>query len=140
MVFHLTREQLIVFLRAKSMNNLFLVSDVGPMAGKEPGCYRWGNINVEVHDDGHLGLKDTPYLAGAGHLLDWSIAHFMNLTDSELRNTLPSVTKTPSKIIDKDISLEVGKPADVVLFRFKKGDSKLNIEKTIIDGLEVYSK
>ena len=136
--FHLTREQLIVFQRAKSLENLFLVSDVGPMAGKAPGIYKWGNIDVEVHKDGHLGLAGTPYLAGAGHLLDWSIAHFVNLTGNNIQATMSLVTDIPSGIIDNDVSLNIGSPADIILFSFKEGDARLNIEKTIIDGRVVY--
>ena len=138
--FHLSREQLIVFQRAKSLDNIFLVSDVGPMAGKEPGVYKWGNIDVEVHKDGHLGLQGTPYLAGAGHLLDWSIAHFMDFTGNSLKKTLPTVTDIPSEIIGKDISLNIGKPADIVLFRYNEGDLRLTIEQTIIDGRVVFNK
>lgn len=138
--FHLTADQLTVFWKAKTLKNMFLVSDVGPMAGKEPGIYKWGNIDVEVYKDGHLGLHGTPYLAGAGHLLDWSIAHFINLAGCNLKETLSTITEIPSKIIGKDISLNVGKPADIVLFRFTEGDLRLNIEKTVIDGRIVFSK
>ena len=136
--FHLTSEQLIVFQRTKSLKNLFLVSDVGPMAGKKPGVYKWGNIDVEAHEDGHLGLAGTPYLAGAGHLLDWSIAHFVNLTGNSIKKTMQLVTDIPSEIINNDTSLNIGKPADIVLFRFNDGDSRLSIEKTIIDGRVVF--
>jgi hypothetical protein len=48
------------------------------------------------------------------------------------------VTNIPSKIINNDVSLNIGKPADIVLFKFNEGDSRLNIEKTIIDGREVF--
>ena len=118
---------------------MFLVSDVGPMAGRAPGIYKWGNIDVEVHEDGHLGLSGTPYLAGAGHLLDWSIAHFVNLTGNSIKKTMPLVTDIPSDLINNDVSLNVGKPADIVLFSFNQGDARLSIEQTIIDGRVVYN-
>jgi len=139
--FHLNDEQIITFKRTKSLNNLFLVSDVGPYAGKKSGVYRWGTINVKVHEDGHLGLNGTPYLAGGGHLLDTCIANFINVTGCSIREAIELVTGIPNQIIDKDNSrdlLEVNSRANLLQFSFVKGDRRLNIEKNIVDGRCVY--
>ena len=137
--FHLTREQMIVFSRAKTLDRIFLVSDVGPMAGMNPGVYKWGDIDVEVYKDGHLGLHGTPYLAGAGHLLDWSIARFVNMTGYSLRDALRLVTDIPSCILDNKYSLDIGQPADIVQFNFNDGDNRLKINQIIVNGETICS-
>jgi hypothetical protein len=42
--------------RVKSPDRLILASDAAVMAGMSPDVYKWGNIEVRVFDDGHLGL------------------------------------------------------------------------------------
>ena len=66
-----------VFKRAKGLERLILVSDIAFYAGLEPGIDRFENTDVQVFEDGHLGLAGSDYLAGAAHLLDRDIAQFM---------------------------------------------------------------
>ncbi len=51
--FHLPEAVMRVFARAKGLERIFLVSDVGSCAGLPPGRYRWDRIEVEVCADGH---------------------------------------------------------------------------------------
>jgi N-acetylglucosamine-6-phosphate deacetylase len=91
-------------------------------------------MEVEVFKDGHLGLARTGILAGAGHLLDWDIAHFIRFTGNNLANTIPLCTINPAKVIEMPHNygkLEVGAPANLTLFHYQTGDDRLQIVRTI---------
>lgn len=140
--FHLPASVVKVFARAKGLDRLVLVSDVALLGGFKPGVYKWGNLEVEVFDDEHLGLPGTSILAGAAHLLDWDLAHFMSFTDLELRRAIPLCTVNPARILGLESSygrLETGAPANLVTFRWQPGDDRLRIERTIQAGREVYA-
>ena len=139
--FHLPDSVVRVFSRAKGLDRIILVSDVALLGGLEPGIYKWGNIDVEVFKDRHLGLSGTNVLAGAGHLLDWDIAHFIKFTGNDLANTIPLCTSNPSKVIDMTEGygrLKVGAPANLALFYYHSGDDKLQIIHTIRMGKIIF--
>ena len=139
--FHLPPAVLRVFTRVKGLERLILVSDVAYLAGCEPGIHRRGNIDIQVFEDGHLGLPGTEILAGAGHLLDWDIPHFAEVTGLTLGEILPAVTTNPARLLGLDRgygTLEPGAPANLVVFRWS-GERRLQILKTIRAGRLVYS-
>jgi len=140
--FHLPEAVLKVFARVKGMERLILVSDAAYLAGCEPGIYRHDAVEVQVHEDGHLGLPGTEILAGAGHLLDWDIPHFARVTGSRLGEILPLVTTNPAHLLglEKDFgTLQPGAPANLVLCRHEEGLKRLQILKTIRAGSIVYT-
>jgi N-acetylglucosamine-6-phosphate deacetylase len=95
------------------------VSDVALLGGLQPGFSKWGNINVEICPDGHLGLPGTDLLAGAGHLLDWDIRVFMESTGANLAESIRTVTLNPARILGLDFEEKgfcEGAPADLVEF------------------------
>ena len=137
--FHLPPTVAKTIARAKGMDRLILVSDVSQPGGLEPGLYRWGRLEVRVFDDGHVGLAGSSFLAGAGHLLDWDIPHFMRFTGATLSETIRLCTRNPAAFIpDSGLSgiLRVGERANLVLFQFEEGDDRLRIRSTLIDGEE----
>ena len=139
--FHLPSSAVKVFTRAKGLGKLILVSDVALLGGLKPGIYKWGNMEVEVFKDGHLGLAGSGILAGAGHLLDWDIAHFIKFTGNNLANTIPLCTINPAKIIKIPHnygSLEVGAPANLTLFYYQTGDDRLQIVHTLRKGNVIF--
>lgn len=141
--FHLPSSMLKVISRAKGLDKLILVSDAALLGGFDPGIYQWGRLDVQVFADGHLGLPGTEFLAGAAHLLDWDIPHFMKATGYDLASTLPLCTTNPAKILKRAENLgafAVGAPANLVLFTFRPGDERLTIEKTIRAGKEIFAK
>ena len=140
--FHLPASVLKAFARAKGLERLILVSDAAAPAGLESGRHRWGNLDVELFPDGHIGLAGTPYLAGAGHLLDWDIPMFMRSTGASLAETLRLCTRNPARLLslgDHFGTLSPGAPADLVLFRLGNAGEKLAIEKTVIAGEEAFA-
>lgn len=138
--FHLPDSVLKVFTRVKGIERLVLVSDVAHPAGCKPGIHPRGNIDVQVYEDGHLGLPNSEILAGAGHLLDWDIPHFAQVTGLSFREIIPLVTVNPARLLGLDQNygrLEPGASADLVLFRWE-GQQRLQILKTIRAGRIVY--
>jgi len=135
--FHLPASVVKVFARAKGLERLILTSDVALAGGLNPGIYKWGNMEVEVFTDGHLGLAGADILAGAGHLLDWDIAHFIRFTGNNLADTIPLCTINPAKIIKMPHNygrLKAGAPANLTLFHYQTGDDSLQIVHTLCKG------
>ena len=140
--FHLPKSVVRVFTRAKGLDRLILVSDVAYLGGLKPGLYRWNDVEVQVFDDGHLGLPGTESLAGAAHLLDWDIPRFMEFTGYSLGETIPLCSRNPGRIQgspDNYGRLEPGAPANLVVFDYEPGMDRLKVLKTIRCGREVYA-
>ena len=139
--FHLSASVVKVFARAKGLERLILNSDVALAGGLNPGIYKWGNMEVEVFKDGHLGLTGSGILAGASHLLDWDIAHFIRFTGNNLANTIPLCTVNPAKVIEMPHNygtLEAGAPANLTLFHYQTGDDRLQIIHTLGKGSVIF--
>jgi N-acetylglucosamine-6-phosphate deacetylase len=134
--FHLPHPVIKVFARAKEQQRLVLVSDVGPMGGLTPGKHRWGDVEVEVYEDGHLGLAGTEFLAGAGHLLDRAVAQFARATRLPMEQILPLCTVNPSRLLgiggrtaEGEVSLpSEGDPADLVQFSLPRDADSIVVD------------
>jgi N-acetylglucosamine-6-phosphate deacetylase len=140
--FHLPGSVVKVFSRVKSPDKLILVSDAALLGGKSPGIYAWGDVEVEVFPDGHLGMPGTSILAGAAHLLNWDIPRYMEFTGAPLRDAVRLCTINPGRLLGLEPGfgdIRPGSPADVVLFRLPpKGP--LVVEKTVASGRVVYER
>jgi len=140
--FHLPKSVVQVFTRAKSLDRLILVSDAAYLGGLKPGLYQWNEVEVQVFDDGHLGLPGTESLAGAAHLLDWDIPRFVEFTGYSLGETIPLCSRNPGRIQgapDNYGRLEPGAPANLVMFDYEPGMDRLKVLKTIRCGREGYT-
>ena len=141
--FHLPAAVVKAFYRVKGLGRLILVSDAAFLGGCAPGVYRWGNLDVEVFADGHLGLPGTSLLAGAAHLLDWDIPRFMEFTGASLARTLTLCTENPARLLGLEQGaglLAPGSPADITVFRLPAGAGALCIEKVFRRGKLVYAR
>lgn len=133
--FHLPSAVLKIFYRSKGMDKLILVSDVSPVGGLKPGDYQWDRTGVHVYGDGHVGLTNTPFLAGAGHLLDHDIAHFKKITGCSVSEAVKLCTVNPSRLLsmpETTYMLTKGLRTNLVLFRFKEDSTRLEIEQVIV--------
>src|SRR5690606_28529206 len=94
---HLPASVLKVIARAKGKDRVALVSDAVALGGLKPGIYDDGRH--EVLPSGRVNLAGTPYLAGAGHLLDTCLANAYRHTDYG-PEVLDCVTVVPSKLMN----------------------------------------
>jgi len=139
--FHLPAPVVKVMARVKGRDRLVLVSDAALIGGYPPGIYKWGDLSVQVHDDGHLGLAGTGFMAGAAHLLDWDVAHFLRFTGCTLAEALRLCTRNPARFLglpESFASLDKGAPANLVLFTFQPGDERLQVLRTLRGGNTVF--
>lgn len=139
--YHLPPSIVRVLSRAKGKQGLILISDACSMTGKSPGAYRWGTVDVEVEQSGRIVLKGTPYLAGAGFLLDWDIPRFCEFTGFSIAEALELCTNNPRRLLGIDpLAIQKGHRADITLFRYSPGMQLLEVETTLIAGNEIYKR
>ncbi len=89
-----------------------------------------------------LALAGTSLLAGAGHLLDWGVAHFAAATGASLADTVRLVTAGPARVFglaDPKDTIAAGRPADLVVFRHDPAADRLLIERTLRRGEVVFA-
>lgn len=148
--FHLPPDALRSIVRAKGSSRVILVSDAAPLAGMPPGRTRWGQIDVEVHQDGHVSLAGTPFLAGAGHLLDHNIAQAIANSDMTHQQAVESCTSRVQElfslsgftrtndqlIVDSQFGPAIYR--DLVRYEWGYGAASLHITHTIRNGELVY--
>jgi len=140
---HLPAEVVLSYARVKGLQRTILVSDVAPLGGFPRGFYKWGDVEVEVFEDGHIGLPGTEILSGAAHMLDWDIPHFMRFTNTPLGPSIGLCTDNPDLLLGipgKSTQLLVGTTANLVVFDYDPSEPKFRILKTIIAGQIVYSR
>ncbi len=135
---HLPPAILRCLARAKGPERLALVSDAVSLGGLPPGLYSEGRH--EVLPSGRVVLAGTPYLAGAGHLLDMGIAHALRLTDLSLAQAVRCASVIPARILGLEGHkghLQTGYDADLTLFRVPDA-GPLEIAATVCAGKVVY--
>ncbi len=139
--FHLPGSVVKAMSRVKPAGKLFLVSDVAVHAGRPPGRYAWLDSEVEVYSDGHIGApaESGASLAGAGHLLDRGVAQFVAMSGLGLREGVLLATEVPAGLLGRRARIEAGAEANLVLFAWRPGESKLTVKACIIAGEEVYA-
>lgn len=141
--FHLPASLVKVIARAKQLERLILVSDAVILGGYKPGLHHWNDLDVEIYEDGHMCLSGTSALAGAGHLLEWDIARFMEFTGASLKETIILCTEHPARFLGLDeddyAAFKPGSRADLTLFSYTPGDRALQIHQTFASGCVVYT-
>lgn len=135
---HLPPATLKAMLRAKTLEKAILVSDAAALGGQKPGRYKNPiGGEVDVSEDGRLGVAGTPYLAGAGHLLDRNIAHVIEAAGLSLADALALATRNPGRFAGGRGVLAPGARADITLFSWQWGDPALAIENVFLGGQRV---
>lgn len=136
--FHLPAAVAKTIARVKGTERVVLVSDAVALGGLPPGQYASGRY--EVLPEGKIVTVGTPYLAGAGHLLDVCVANAVRLTDLTLAQAVHCVTAVPARILGLEAHkghLGIGYDADITLFR-RPETGPLEIVTTILNGQPIY--
>ena len=136
--FHLTREEVQVFYKAKGPERTVLVSDLSSLAGMPPGEYEHFGETVVMHPNGMIALPSQNVLAAASFLITKGIENMMRFTQCSLAEALHLATRNPARLLGMRDRGEIipGKRADLVLFSLN--DYEMKIEKTYLAGKLVY--
>ena len=126
------------FIRAKGVERILLTTDSMAAAGAPAGTYTIGDQKVEISPDGRSArLPGTPYLAGSILTMDRAVTNVMRFAGIDLSSAVKMASENAGKLFpDIDRGIEVGAPADMVLFQYK---DEVVIQKTWIDGEEISS-
>ena len=138
--YHLPEDVIKSFYKVKGPEKTLLTSDVAPMGGLAPGSYKWKDLDVTVHEDGHLSQTGTPFLAGSGHLLDHCLSHFIATTGVSESEALSLVSRNPKRLFGLNRgegSIRPGTVADLVLFEKTEKRAIIPIQ-TIVNGVTIY--
>ncbi|MCK4513832.1 MAG: amidohydrolase family protein [Spirochaetaceae bacterium] len=134
---HLPVEVIRAFTRAKGTDRIVVVSDAAAPGGNPPGTYRCSGIDVEVNEEGRIGLAGTPYLAGAGHLLDRAIMTLVVDGGLPIGDAAATITVNPHRLLgdaENEHSLEPGGRATLVCFHLPLGKPAAVIESVVVEG------
>ncbi len=137
---HLPPSVLKCFARVKGSERMALVSDAVSLGGLPPGVYSGGRH--EVLPSGRVVLAGTPYLAGAGFLLDVCVANALRFTDLSLEQVIQCVSATPARVLGLETHkgrLDIGYDADLTLFRVPEA-GPLAIAATVCAGEVVFKE
>ena len=136
---HLPADTFKAMLRAKGLDRAVLVSDAVALGGMAPGLYDQPiGGRVELTADGRLGLAGTPYLAGAVRPLGHGVANAISMAGLSLAEALKLATENPARFAGGRARIEVGAPADLVIFRWSPGDIGLSIDRVFARGEQVH--
>lgn len=138
---HLGRAFLTVALRAKGIERSILVTDAVMPAACEPGDYRLGEVEVELHRDGSVRLRGGTRLAGSALTMDRAVSNAMRLAGLSLRQAIVMATINPARvgrIGSRHRGIAVADRADIVVFDFDKETGEIRVRETYVSGERVY--
>ncbi|MDZ7606548.1 MAG: N-acetylglucosamine-6-phosphate deacetylase [Cyclobacteriaceae bacterium] len=137
--FHLNRQEVRTFYKAKGTEKVILVSDALDLAGMPPGEYLRSERKVLLTKD-VVKFPDENVLAGAASPISACVGNMMDFTNCSLSESISMATINPAKLLgfhDRG-ELAEDKRADLILFAIENG--KLIVYKTILAGQVVYEK
>jgi N-acetylglucosamine-6-phosphate deacetylase len=142
---HLPRAVIRAFLRAKGIERMIAVSDVVAFAGMPPGEYDAFGTKLELREDGALVVAGTPYFAGSTSPLDVAVGVAVRDGGLSVADAVSLVTANPAALLVSRLgprrgSIAVGAPADLVGFRLDRTDSRVIVERTVVEGRDVFCR
>lgn len=138
---HLPPSVVKCFLRSKGVARSALVTDAIAAAGRPAGRYRLGNVEVEVTPERRVNLPGTPYLAGSVLEMPEAIAKTVQYSDATLGDALRMASANPAELLGVSSefgSIEIGRRADLILFRWDEENATLDVAATVVNGETVY--
>jgi N-acetylglucosamine-6-phosphate deacetylase len=132
-----------IFVRAKRPERTILVSDAMHWAGMPPGIYPFGPIEVEVRDDGWIGVVGQPRLAGSGLLLYRGLENVVRFAGVSLATAVNMVTRHAAELLGRYPqlgSLQPGGDATLTVFDWDTAAGKLTVRRTIVVGETVFER
>jgi len=136
--FHLTKEEVRSFYKAKGVENTILVSDALDLAGLPPGEYTRGERTLLLTPN-VVKLPKEDVLAGAASPISKCVGVVMNFTQCSLPDAIRMASTNPAEMfgLENIGEIEEGKRADLILFEME--NDEMVIKKTFVAGQLVYS-
>lgn len=134
---HLDASFLRVALRAKGVERSVLITDAVAPSGCEPGLYRLGDQEVELHPEGRVTLRGTGRLAGSALRMDRGVENLMRLAGLTLPEALTMAARNPARIgrIEHRLrGLQPGERADIVEFEYDAAAKSIRVTRTWVEG------
>jgi N-acetylglucosamine-6-phosphate deacetylase len=138
---HLPPAVLKSIIRSKQVERTILISDAVNIAGLPAGDYEFAGHPVELTDTGKIQLKGTPFLAGSSLALAQGVANAVRLGGVTLSEAVRMATLNPARLLGIDGrygSVEPGKEASLLLFRWDEAACVLAVDRTLVHGRTVY--
>lgn len=138
---HLGADFLRVALRAKGVERSVLITDAVAPAGCQPGPYRLGELDVELHPEGKVTLRGQPRLAGSALRMDRGVENLMRIAGLSLQEALTMAVRNPARIgriEHRQRGLQPGERADVIEFDFDSATKSIRIRRTWLGGEVVW--
>ncbi len=131
--FHLPPSVMRVFVRAKGIARMLLVSDAVALARMPPGVYDSPvGGKVELNPDGRLNLLGTEYLAGSASLLRDGFENALRLAGCSLADAVQMVAVNPLRVLPAALA-----PSST-LFRWESQEQRLTVLGTLRAGRALY--
>lgn len=109
-------------VRVKTPAHTILTCDAGSLAGLPPGRYREWDQDFEVLPEGKIVVPGTTYLAGSWAFTDRCIGNVIRMAGVSLADAIDMAGARPRELLRLPArKLEVGMPAELVLFDWEPG-------------------
>ncbi|MCP4975012.1 MAG: N-acetylglucosamine-6-phosphate deacetylase [Maribacter sp.] len=137
--FHLRREEVRTFYKAKGVEKTILVSDALDLAGLPPGEYTRGERTLLLTPN-VVKLPRENVLAGAASPISKCVGVIMDFTGCSLKNAIQMASTNPALMFSMNElgTIEQDKRADLILFTMK--NNEMVIEQTLVAGKLVYTR
>jgi len=137
--FHLRREEVRTFYKAKGVDKTILVSDALDLAGLPPGEYTRGERTLLLTEN-VVKLPKENVLAGAASPISKCVGVVMDFTECSLKDAIQMASTNPAQMfaLSELGSIQKGNRADLVLFELE--DNEMIIKKTFLAGKLVFEK
>ncbi len=119
---HLPPSLVRCIVRVKSPSRLILTCDASPLAGLRPGRYQFWDQDFDVLASGKIIVAGTTFLAGSGAFTDLCLSNVLRFAEVTLAQAVDMASSQPRALLGlPPCRLEVGHPADLVLFDWQPG-------------------
>jgi N-acetylglucosamine-6-phosphate deacetylase len=119
-------------VRVKTPAHTILTCDASSLAGMPPGRYREWDQDFEILPEKKVVVPGTAYLAGSWAFTDLCIGNVIRMASVSLADAIDMAGARPRELLRlPPRQLEVGQPAELVLFDWKEGGD-FQVRETII--------
>ena len=135
--YHLSKEQLQLYLRAKGLTRSILVTDATAAAGATPGFYGLGPMKLERQQEPVALAPNTGRPAGAAVTLDQCVRNVIDWFDLSLNEAISLASHNPRKI------MEVESPNTIDpehCFSWKKEDGRWKVIEVQIGTFSIQNQ